>query len=353
MNEKLPLFSIGAPATGPVMTRRAAIAGVAALAGAAAVGAGAQPAVQQTLGVILPGMTVKPDREAMVPVPGGRVYVRVNGNLEGPRPPLVLLHGGPGSSHWYFLNATAMAGERAIIMYDQLDSGRSDMPGVSANWTMARFVQELEAIGAFLGPKRWHVLGASCGATIALEYAARRPPRLAGLVLQSPLVSTATWIADAELLKSRMPPATRDLLDRCDVPDLAPAADCQAATDAYYARHIHRKTPPPSVAAYKAALPKSFSDNIYNYMWGRSEFTVSGTLKDYDGATLLKALNGKRTLFVAGEHDEARPATVRGFAKAVPGGADFAEIPGAAHSVMNDNPEGYVAVLRPCLAAQD
>jgi len=85
------------------MTPRVAIAGVAALAGAAAAGAGARSAVKQPLGTILPGMTVKPDREAMVPVSGGRVYVRVNGNLEGPRPPLVLLHGGPGSSHWYVL----------------------------------------------------------------------------------------------------------------------------------------------------------------------------------------------------------------------------------------------------------
>ena len=353
MDEKSALFDIRADATGRMVTRRTVMAGASALVGAATVEAVAQPAATQPFGSVLPGMTVKPDREAMVPVPGGHVYVRINGDLEGPRPPLVLLHGGPGSSHWYFLNATAMAGERAIIMYDQLDSGRSDMPGLTNNWTIARFVEELEAIGAFLGLKRWHVLGASCGATIALEYAARRPSQLAGLVLQSPFVSTRTWIADAELLKSRMPPATRDLLDRCDVPGGTTPADCQAATDAYYARHVHRKSPPPPVAAYKAALPKSFSDNVYNYMWGRAEFAVSGTLKDYDGTKLLKSLEAKRTLFVAGEHDEARPPTVRKFAKGVPGGADFAEIAGAAHLVMNDNPEGYLSVLRPWLAARD
>ena len=33
----------------------------------------------------LPGIRFEPDRELMVPVEGGRIYVRVNGDLAGPR----------------------------------------------------------------------------------------------------------------------------------------------------------------------------------------------------------------------------------------------------------------------------
>lgn len=80
------------------MTRRTALAAAAASL--------ATPAVART-GIVLPGVHVSPDREAMLPVPGGRAYVRVNGRLDGPLPPVVFIHGGPGSSHWYFLNATA------------------------------------------------------------------------------------------------------------------------------------------------------------------------------------------------------------------------------------------------------
>lgn len=327
-----------------MMSRRTVVAaGVAALAA---------PALGAT-GALLPGVRITPDREMLVPVPGGRVWVRINGDLDGPRPPLVMLHGGPGSSHWYFLNATAMAGERAIILYDQLDSGRSDAPGDPANWTVPRFVAELEAIRAQLGVRRWHVLGASWGGTVALEYAAQRPRQLAGLVLQSPLISTEVWLQDARILKDAMPPAVRDLLDRCDTPGAAPKPDCDAATEAFNARHVRRLAPPPAIAAYKAALPRSFSAGIYNHMWGRAEFTATGTLKDYDGRPLLAKLDANRTLFVAGEHDEARPGTVAGFARAVPGGARFAEVPDAAHSVLNDNPAGFLRVLRPWLAARD
>ena len=327
-----------------MMSRRTVVA-----AGLAAISVPARGAT----GALLPGVRIEPDHEAMVPVPGGRVYVRVNGDLRGPRLPVVMLHGGPGSSHWYFLNATAMAGERAVILYDQLDCGRSDTPNDPANWRIARFVAELGAIRAHLGVKRWHVLGASWGGTVGLEYAAQRPAALAGLVLQSPLVSTQVWLQDARILKDAMPPAVRDLLDRCDVPGAAPQAECDAATEAFNARHVRMLAPPPPIAAYKAALPRSFSEGIYNHMWGRAEFTATGTLRDYDGRPLLAKLDGKRTLFVAGEHDEARPETVRGFAEAVPGGADFAEIAGAAHSVMNDAPAAYPAVLRDWLARRD
>lgn len=331
------------------MSRRAVVA-----AGVAAVAVPAFGLTGDLLpGELLPGVRIKPDREILVPVPGGRVWVRINGDLSGPRPPLVLLHGGPGSSHWYFLNATALAGERAVILYDQLDSGRSDTPDDPANWQVPRFVAELEAIRAQLGVPRWHVLGASWGGTVALEYAARKPAELAGLVLQSPLISTEIWLNDARRLKDAMPPAVRDLLDKCDVPGAVSNADCDAATDAFYARHVRLLAPPPAIAGYKAALPRSFSDGIYNHMWGRAEFTATGTLRNYDGRPLLAKLVAKRTLFVAGQHDEARPETIAAFARAVPGGASFAEIPDAAHSVMNDNPAGFLTVLRPWLVARD
>jgi proline iminopeptidase/L-proline amide hydrolase len=299
----------------------------------------------------VPGIRLRPEREAMVPVQGGRIFVRVNGDLDAGRPPLVMAHGGPGSSHWYFLNATALAVDRAVILYDQLDSGRSDCPADPANWRIDRFVDELEAIRAHFGIPRWHVLGTSWGGLVALEYGSRRYDALAGLVLQSPLVSTAAWLRDANRLKEAMPDEIRALLYLCDTPGAASAADCERATEAFYRRHIHLADPPPEIAAYKAALPRSFNADIYNHMWGRAEFSASGTLSDYDGTPLLARLDGTRTLFVTGEADEALPETVADFAAQAR--AEFAVVPDAAHFAMNDNPAAYLAILRPWLLKQD
>ena len=300
---------------------------------------------------LAPGIRLAAEREVMVPVEGGHIYVRLNGDLNNGRPPIVMTHGGPGSSHWYFLNATALAEDRAVILYDQLDSGRSDNPDDPANWRVARFVDELEAIRAYLEIDRWHVLGTSWGGTVALEYGARQYPALAGLVLSSPLISTEIWLRDANALKDAMPPAIRDLLYLCDTAGTADEAACEKATEAFYRRHIQLYDPPPEIAAYRAALPRSFNAAIYNHMWGRAEFTASGTLKDYDGTPLLVRLDGKRTLFATGEADEAVPETVADFAAQI--GADFAVVPGAAHFAFNDNPQAYLDILRPWLLKQD
>ena len=225
---------------------------------------------------VMPDIRLCPEREERIPVEGGHIYVRINGDLDNGRPPTVMVHGGPGSAHWYFLNATALADERAVILYDQLDSGRSDNPNDPANWRVERFVDELDAIRAHLGIERWHVLGTSWGGTVVLEYGARQPEALAGLILQSPLVSTASWLADANRLKDAMPADIRAILHRGDTPDAPSDEDCTRATEAFYRRHVQLADPPQEIAAYRAALPRSFNAGIYNHMWGRAEFTASG-----------------------------------------------------------------------------
>ena len=288
----------------------------------------------------------------MAPVPGGRVYVRVNGRLDGPRPPIVMIHGGPGGTHSSFLNALALADERAVILYDQLDSGRSDHPNDPKNWTVERFTDEVDAVRRTLGVRRWHVLGGSWGGTIALEYGARRPPELAGLVLASPLVSTKSWIADANALRGQLPSAIQATLRQCDPPaTITPA--CEKATEVFYANFNRRDPATQAMTEYgRLHGGKGFNGELYEAMWGSSEFVSTGTLKNYDGEPLLAKLDGPHTLFIDGQYDEARPVTLAAFAARVPG-ADFAVVPGAAHGFMNDRPEEALGILRPWLRRQD
>ncbi|MDR6789014.1 proline iminopeptidase/L-proline amide hydrolase [Sphingomonas sp. BE138] len=296
----------------------------------------------------------RPDREAMLPVPGGRVYVRVNGDLNGPRAPLVLIHGGPGGTHTSMLDALALADERAVILYDQLDSGRSDWPQDPANWRVPRFVDELEAIRLGLNVPRWHVCGISWGGTIALEYAARRPRALVSTVLGGPLIATRAWIADADALRAELPPATRDTLLACErLPPPAPAA-CDAATAVFYRHYNRREDAPPAMRdAARAPGNRGSNQRLYETMWGKSEFVATGTLRDYDGTPLLATLDGARTLFMVGQYDEARPVTALGFAARVPGGAEVAVIPGAAHGTLSDRPAETTGVLRGWLHRHD
>jgi proline iminopeptidase/L-proline amide hydrolase len=293
-----------------------------------------------------------PDRELIAAVPGGRVYVRVNGRLDGPNLPVVMIHGGPGGTHADFLNLLALSADRAVILYDQLDSGLSDHPNNPKNWTISRFTDELDCVRRALGVRRWHALGHSWGGTIALEYGARRPAELAGLVLASPLISTRSWIADADALRARLPADVRATLKKCEPP--APAASvCEKATYNYYDHYLRRQPQADAMSAYEAVHPAlKFNLRIYKAMWGTSDFVVTGTLRDYDGEPKLARLDGRRTLFIDGQYDEARPVTVGAFAAQVPGAA-FAVVPNAGHLFYQDSPQEALGILRPWLREQD
>lgn len=293
-----------------------------------------------------------PDRELMATVPGGRVYVRVNGRIDGPRLPVVMIHGGPGGTHSGFLNALALADERAVILYDQLDSGRSDHPDDPKNWTVERFTDEVDAVRRAIGVERWHVLGHSWGGTLALEYGARKPRELAGLVLASPLISTKSWIADANALRAQLPAKVQATLRKCDPPAPVTKA-CEGATEIFYANFNRRDPTTRAMMEYgRLHGGKGFNADLYNAMWGSSEFVATGSLKNYDGEPLLQKLDGPHTLLIAGQYDEARPSTIGAFAARVPG-ADFAVVPGGAHGFLNDSPEEALGILRPWLRRQD
>ena len=263
-----------------------------------------------------------------------------------------LIHGGPGGTHTSLLDALALSDERAVILYDQLDSGRSDHPYDPRNWTVERFTDELDAIRRVLGIPRWHVLGHSWGGTVALEYGARRPKELAGLVLASPLISTRSWIADANALRTELPANVQATLKTCDPPaPITPA--CEKATNAFYAAFNRRYPAPDAMRDYgRLKDGKGPNQALYNAMWGSSEFVSTGTLKDYDGEPLLARLDGPHTLFIDGQYDEARPLTLSQFAGRVPG-AEFAVVPGAAHGFLSDRPEEALGILRPWLRRQD
>lgn len=293
----------------------------------------------------------RPDREWMVPAPGGRLYLRANGDLAGDRPPLVMIHGGPGGTHGGFLPALPLAADRAVILYDQLDCGLSDKPGNPANWTVPRFVAELEAIRAALGISRWHVLGHSWGGTVALEYAARRPGGLASLTLQGPLISTSAWMADAATLRAKLPAGVQAALDDCEGPNPPAKAKCDAAVDAFYARFWRLRAPARWTVDYEKAHGLKLAADLYNAMWGPNEFRATGSLRDYDGEPLLKRIAAP-TLFLIGDSDEVTEETARSFTDATPG-ARLHVIADAAHRAQSDQPEAYLAALGAWLREHD
>ncbi|MBU2978186.1 alpha/beta hydrolase [Alteromonas sp. C1M14] len=289
----------------------------------------------------------------MVEVEGGKVYVRVNGlsHLDGI--PVIFIHGGPGGTHNGFAGMLGLASERMVIMYDQLDSGKSDHPNDEANWRVERFVESLEKIRRALNIARWHIVGHSWGSALALEYAAKYPQRTVSTVLGGTFISTPHWIMDANLLVQAAPEDTRQTLKQCES-DSPPAEDtCQHAYTVLYSSYYQPEAPSnAAVAYYQNVGGKGFNPIIYNKMWGPSEFSSTGVLKHYDATHLLSKIDGRRTLFMIGQYDSARIDTVQDYIKLTPG-AELAVVPGGAHGFYADRPIITEAILKDWLNRKD
>lgn len=329
------------------------------LLGSAASASLARPAFGQSRSTPGPGFKVEPDRELRVAVRGGNIYVRVNGDLNGPRAPVIMIHGGPGGDHVGFLPALPLTEVRAVVLYDQLDCGRSDWPRDPANWTVERFVSEIDAIREALGVKALHLVGHSWGGTIAAEYAARQPAGLRSLVLQGAFLSSKVWNDDARRLSATLPQPMPSTLQRCEAADFPKSdSDCSRATAMFYRAFNGSIAPPAYVTEYYVAMRRAMRQmanppgpDVYETMWGRNELKVTGALKDYDAEPLLPRI-AVPTLYLSGEFDEGTPQANARFA-ARTRSAEVMTIPGATHSVQYDEPRLYADTLHSWLVRHD
>ncbi len=136
-----------------------------------------------------PGFSLSSGNEA---VKTGEGLIRVNGTdlyfkVLGKGTPIVIVHGGPGLDHTYFLPQwNTLAKEHRLIFYDQRASGRSASLVDTNSMTMDNFVEDLEGIRKEFRIQKLNLLGHSWGGLVAMFYALKYPENLNSLVLVNP-----------------------------------------------------------------------------------------------------------------------------------------------------------------------
>jgi proline-specific peptidase len=284
--------------------------------------------------------------EGYVDVEGGRVWYRIAGS--GNETPLILLHGGPGAPSYYLNPLEGVTVDRPVIFYDQLGAGRSDRPTDTSLWTVDRFVRELDDIREALGLDEVHILGHSWGSMLAVDYMLTKPEGVQSLILASPALSVRRWAEDADRLVAQLPEELQRNIEKHEASHTTDDPEYQEATMEYYKRYLSRSDPwsPDLLLAFE-----NFNSDIYGLMWGPSEFTATGTLKDYEREDVLPNLD-LPVLFTAGRYDEATPETVEIYQSLVPG-SKIAIFENSAHMTMLDEPEAYTDVVREFLNEVD
>lgn len=254
-----------------------------------------------------------PGKEYFVEVPGGKVWCKLYGeHLVSRETPLVLIHGGPGGTSDYFEPILSLSVDRPILVYNQLGSLKSkDFDATqdkSKLWNKDRFLDELSCVVKSLSVEKVDLLGHSWGGVLALEYAAKFPDKVVHLVLSSPLINSQRWACDAkELIKELGGVDGQVLQDYIEGKAVDEEAYKKASANFFYAFVF-----PLHVRKRKELFP-GFNFEIYEYMWGKEEFSVTGNLKEYNGTMLFEKLITP-TFISCGRYDEARPSTLQDYA---------------------------------------
>lgn len=320
-----------------------AISGLQAVGQAAAATPAATPAAQDD------GVTItKPDglnpvgiRTAgvrMVPVVGGKYKVWTKKIGHGPIKVLTL-HGGPGFNHAYLEALESFLPQAGIEMYyyDQLGSAFSDQPDDESLWALPRFVEEVEEVRKGLGLEQFVLYGHSWGGILAIDYALKYQKNLRGLVISNMAAGIKSYLAHVNRLKKDLPAdvqvklAALEAAEDYDNPEYS-----KIMMEEAYPRMICRLQPWPEAVERSLRMG---NEKIYNQMQGKSEYLVTGNLKDWERWDRLHEITVK-ALTIGARYDEMDPEDMRRMATLMPN-ARSAICENGSHLCMWDDQAAY------------
>jgi proline-specific peptidase len=278
---------------------------------------------------------------------GYRTWYRVVGDPRAARPPLLALHGGPGSTHHYFAPLERLADERAVVVYDQLGCGSSDRPD-DIEWNLAVFRDEVAAVRDQLALDRIHLLGTSWGGMLALEHALSGAGGICSLILSSTVASSAQWADEQKRLRDALPPDVVATLDRHEQAGTYDDPEYEAAEAVLYDRHFYRG-PKPRAELERMAAERGVE--VYRAMWGPNEWTPTGPLKDWDLRSRLHEIDVP-TLVVRGRHDMSTDAIAATLVDGILGAREVV-LDHSSHTPVLEETDRYLAVVADFLRAND
>ena len=282
--------------------------------------------------------------EGYVPFAGYQTYYRIVGECGQSRLPLLVLHGGPGSAHYYMTSLDDLAEryDRAVIYYDQISCGKSKTPPLPELWSAELFEEELACVRRELGLDHLHILGQSWGGMLAMQYATHRPAGVASMVVASAPASLDLWLEEANRLRGYLPQDMQEALTQADEDGDYDRPEVKAASDEYYRRHVSNVAPELDLPSYKRPDDEPGRE-CYVFMQGKSEFVVTGKLSHWDITDDLHRICIP-TLVTSGEADECTPYIAKQIVDRIPN-CEWELFEGATHCVHLEQPQRYNDVV--------
>jgi proline iminopeptidase len=289
---------------------------------------------------------VYPVQEGFVDANGVMIYYKTLGRGA----PLMVVHGGPGASHDYFLPyLLPLARHNKVIFIDERGSGRSQKLEDPAGYTVENMVEDVETVRQALGLGKISLLGHSYGGALAQAYALKYQANLTHLILAS------TWSSSKALneifvrMKQNMSPGLRDRIDKLEADGLfghGKDYEKNRYTSDYmiaswgegYFPYLYQNHPDPN---YDPVDAGKMAWDLYREMWGEhGEFIIDGNLKSVEYTDRLAGIKVP-TLILVGDHDECDPSLSQAMHDKI-AGSKLLIFPKAGHMTFVDDTDMFI-----------
>ncbi len=255
---------------------------------------------------------------------------------------VLCLHGGPGATHDYLLSLEDLAqfGYR-VVLIDQLGCGKSERPRGTSLYTIAHNVEEVEGVRTALRLGKAHLMGSSYGGALAIATALKYQRNLRSLIVTGGLASVPLTVREMRRLVNRLPPKTRATIAKYEAVEDYQNPKYLAAVDVFYRRYVCRLPVWPREVTYSF---EHLSRPVYFTMNGPNEFTIIGTIKDWDVTDQLRTIRIP-TLVTVGRYDEVTPRVAESIHRGIRG-SRLVRFEKSAHLAMWEERAHYIEVLR-------
>lgn len=291
-------------------------------------------------------------REGYMPFLEYRTYYRIVGKKTGNKKPLVLLHGGPGSTHNYFevLDRLAEEDGRELIMYDQLGCGNSYVENRPDLWNAGVWIEELRSLRKHLELEEMHLLGQSWGGMQTLEYVCNyQPEGLKSIILSSTLPASWLWAKEQQRMITFLPEEMQEAIREATASGDYSSSEYQAAEAEYMLRHAAGEAAEDAPECLRRE--RKIGRESYVTGWGPNEFTPTGTLKDYDVTGKLSDIK-EPTLIINGGNDLCTPYVAKYMFDRIPN-AEWELFRTCRHMCFVEDTDRYVSLLKEWLNRYD